>query len=94
MSRDLLGNITPLVHQTVACAQEAGFYGASGFGGGFGGSVFALAPKDTVEGLMTKWQESIMSSLLAYKRESKLDHEPQIFEVRPVSGFCRMFSGS
>ena len=85
------GNITPVVDVLQKCAVLAGAYGATGFGGGFGGSLFALVSKDGADDFIRDWKERSDLCLERIGRETGTAHTPEFFEVSPVGGACEMF---
>lgn len=54
----LLGNQVPETDALVDTALGAGALAASAFGAGFGGSVWALAPRDESAGVLARWREA------------------------------------
>lgn len=92
MSWANLGNIAPLVDAVQKCALAAGALGASGFGGGFGGSLFALVQRSRMGEFLQDWQDRARPHIESYRRrESRQDYEPAFFPVRPASGACELF---
>ena len=55
-SKKYLWNIVPEVDYLQRTACRLGAAGASGFGAGFGGSIFAVTPSDRAEELMLEWR--------------------------------------
>jgi len=67
----------------VSLAREMGAVGASSFGAGWGGSVYALVPTDDAEDFASQW-------LQAYRdREQKAEHSSTIV-TRPGTGACQL----
>jgi galactokinase len=56
-SKKYLWNIVPEIDFLQKSACRLGAAGASGFGAGFGGSIFAVTTADRAEGLMARWRE-------------------------------------
>lgn len=79
----LLGN---QIHETCALARlayEHGAFAASGFGAGFGGSVWALAPTDHAEGFAARWRQ-------AYVEACKPTGNVESFTCRPSDPVVEM----
>jgi galactokinase len=55
-SKRYLWNIVPEIDYLQKSARRLGAAGASGFGAGFGGSIFAVATADHAEELMVQWR--------------------------------------
>lgn len=55
-SRTMLGNIIPEVDFLQQSARRLGAIAASGFGAGFGGSVYAIVHADETEGFREEWE--------------------------------------
>jgi galactokinase len=53
-----LGNQVPETNALVATARKAGALAASAFGAGFGGSAWALAPRDEATAIRDRWRVS------------------------------------
>ena len=78
-----LRNQVPQTRLMVSLAREMGAIGASSFGAGWGGSVYALVPTDDAEDFASQW-------LQAYRdREQEAEHASTIV-TRPGSGACRL----
>ncbi len=67
----LLGNQTPETIALVASARALGAIAASAFGGGFGGSVWALVEKDRAEDFRAAWQDDYRRSFPGTARSSE-----------------------
>lgn len=57
-SRRWLRNIAPQVHFLQRMALRLGAWGASGFGAGFGGSVYAVVERQKAEEFLQRWSEA------------------------------------
>ena len=78
-----LRNQVPQTRLMVSLAREMGAVGASSFGAGWGGSVYALVPTDDAEDFASQW-------LQAYRdREQEAEHSSTIV-TRPGTGACRL----
>ncbi|MGP1482433.1 galactokinase family protein [Actinomyces naeslundii] len=78
-----LRNQVPQTRLMVSLAREMGAVGASSFGAGWGGSVYALVPTDDAEDFASQW-------LQAYRdREQKAEHSSTIV-TRPGTGAYRL----
>ncbi|MBS3762522.1 MAG: hypothetical protein KGZ25_04360 [Planctomycetes bacterium] len=87
-----LENISPLVDTLQKCAVVSGAYGASGFGGGFGGSLFSLVGSEESGEFMQEWRERGRPHLEKFQEtRPDLRYSPTFFQVRPSSGACRLF---
>jgi galactokinase len=64
----LLGNQTPETRALARMARELGAFGASSFGAGFGGSVWALAPADEAAAFATRWLSTYRAAFPALTR--------------------------
>ena len=77
-----LRNQVPQTRLMVSLAREMGAVGASSFGAGWGGSVYALVPTDDAEDFASQW-------LQAYRdREQEAEHASTIV-TRPGTGAYR-----
>ena len=77
-----LRNQVPQPRLMVSLAREMGAVGASSFGAGWGGSVYALVPTDDAEDFASQW-------LQAYRdREQEAEHSSTIV-TRPGTGAYR-----
>ena len=77
-----LRNQVPQTRLMVSLAREMGVVGASSFGAGWGGSVYALVPTDDAEDFASQW-------LQAYRdREQEAEHASTIV-TRPGTGAYR-----
>jgi galactokinase len=79
-SRRYLGNIVPPVDFLQRSARRLGAVGASGFGAGFGGAVFAVVPESKTSGLVEGWEREYRA---AYPEKAA---EARFFEVAPSDG--------
>jgi galactokinase len=87
-----LGNITPLIDAVQKCALSSGALGATGFGGGFGGSLFALTEREEMTDFLQDWEARSRSHIDAYRQAaSRQDYSPAFFPVQPASGACQLF---
>ena len=78
LSRTYLRNIVPEVDALQKTARELGAVAASGFGAGFGGSVYAFVRRGMEEEFIKRWWE-------AYQMEYQgLAEESQFFVTQPV----------
>lgn len=59
-AEELLGNQVPETSTLAGCARDLGARAASGFGAGFGGSVWALIPKPEASGFLEKWRDAYL----------------------------------
>lgn len=57
-SQRYLDNIAPEIQFLQSSAIALGAYGASGFGGGFGGSLYAVVQQERAKEFMRKWEAS------------------------------------
>jgi galactokinase len=76
---DLLDNQTPETRMLVRLARECGAFASSGFGAGFGGSVWALAPSDEAPAFASRWLD-------AYRAEFAAMSRAEVFVTRPGPG--------
>jgi galactokinase len=79
-SRRHLGNIVPPVDFLQRAAVRLGAAGASGFGAGFGGAVFAVVPESEAPGFTAGWEQGYRDT---YPKESE---EARFFTVVPADG--------
>jgi galactokinase len=86
-SRRYLGNIVPPVDFLQRAAGPVGALGASGFGAGFGGAVFAVVPESKVPGFTANWEREYHD---AYPKEAA---EARFFTVAPADGM-RFWDGA
>jgi galactokinase len=61
-AEDLLGNQIPETCALARLAYEHGAFAASGFGAGFGGSVWALAPTTDAEAFASRWRRAYVDT--------------------------------
>ena len=78
-----LCNQVPQTRLMVSLAREMGVVGASSFGAGWGGSVYALVPADDAQDFASQWLQSYRD------REQKAERAAAIV-TRPGSGACRL----
>jgi galactokinase len=78
--RDDFENSVPAVDHTVAAALAGGALGARMTGGGFGGAVVALVPRDAVDRVRAAVTEAAAAEAL---------EEPDVLDVRPSRGAGR-----
>lgn len=58
MAADWLHNQVPETEALVQCALDLGALGASSFGAGFGGAVWALVPSESADVFASRWREA------------------------------------
>jgi galactokinase len=63
----------------VRLARDCGAFASSGFGAGFGGSVWALAPADEAPAFASRWLD-------AYRAEFPAMSRAEVFVTRPGPG--------
>jgi galactokinase len=63
----------------VRLARDCGAFASSGFGAGFGGSVWALAPSDEAPAFASRWLD-------AYRAEFAAMSRAEVFVTRPGPG--------
>ena len=78
-----LCNQVPQTRLMVSLAREAGAIGASSFGAGWGGSVYALVRADEAEGFAAQW-------LRAYRDREQDAEQAAVIVTRPGPGACRL----
>ena len=78
-----LCNQVPQTRLMVSLAREAGAIGASSFGAGWGGSVYALVRADEAEGFAAHW-------LRAYRDREQGAEQAAVIVTRPGPGACRL----
>jgi galactokinase len=86
-SRRHLRNIVPPVDFLQRTAGRLGALGASGFGAGFGGAVFAVVPESRVSEFLARWEEEYRA---AWPGQSA---EAGFYAVTPADGM-RSWNGS
>jgi len=69
-SKKYLWNIVPEIDCLQKAACRLGASGASGFGAGFGGSIFAVTTADRAEDLLSRWRRSYQARYPARAGES------------------------
>lgn len=78
-----LGNQVPQTRLMVSLACQAGAIGASSFGAGWGGSVYALVRADDAEAFAAQW-------LGAYRDREPGAEQAAVIVTRPGPGACRL----
>jgi len=78
-----LRNQVPQTRLMVSLAREAGAIGASSFGAGWGGSVYALVPADDAEDFASQW-------LGAYRERAQDAGQAATIVTRPGPGACQV----
>ena len=78
-----LRNQVPQTRLMVSLAREMGVVGASSFGAGWGGSVYALVPTDDAEDFASQW-------LQAYRDREQAAERASTIVTRPGPGACRL----
>ena len=78
-----LRNQVPQTRLMVSLARQAGAIGASSFGAGWGGSVYALVPTDDAEDFASQW-------LQAYRDREQEAELSSTIVTRPGPGACRL----
>ena len=78
-----LRNQVPQTRLMVSLAREAGAIGASSFGAGWGGSVYALIPADDAEDFATQW-------LQTYRDRAPEAERAATIVTKPGPGACRL----
>ena len=78
-----LCNQVPQTRLMVSLAREAGAIGASSFGAGWGGSVYALVRADDAEAFAAQW-------LGAYRDREPGAEQAAVIVTRPGPGACRL----
>ena len=78
-----LCNQVPQTRLMVSLAREAGAIGASSFGAGWGGSVYALVRADDAEAFASQW-------LRAYRDREQGAERAAVIVTRPGPGACRL----
>ena len=78
-----LGNQVPQTRLMVSLARDMGAIGASSFGAGWGGSVYALVRADDAEAFASQW-------LGAYRDREQGAEQAAVIVTRPGPGACRL----
>ena len=78
-----LRNQVPQTRLMVSLARQTGAIGASSFGAGWGGSVYALVRADEAEGFAAQW-------LRAYRDREQGAEQAAVIVTRPGPGACRL----
>ena len=81
LSRDYLKNIAPPVDWLQKTALKIGAFGATGFGGGFGGSCYAVVEKGTERNFIKEWKRT-------YARKYPDLTRYACFDPYPACGGC------
>jgi galactokinase len=76
LSREYLKNIAPEVDRLQRLANELGALGATGFGGGFGGSCYALVDEAEAKPFIEKWRASYLKLYPRYRDQASFDVYP------------------
>jgi galactokinase len=76
LSRAYLGNIAGEIDWLHRSANELGAFGATGFGGGFGGSCHALVPHSSSSDFIIKWREAYLGKYSGYDETAQFDLYP------------------
>ena len=71
MAAELLGNQVPETVDLARIAREAGALGASSFGAGFGGAVWALIARDDSKRFLSHWRTSYLESYPQHAGKSR-----------------------
>jgi len=62
MASEWLHNQIPETNALAKLAVQLGAYGANGFGAGFGGAVWALVEKQSVQQFMADWEAAYLGA--------------------------------
>jgi galactokinase len=76
LSRKYLKNIASEVDYLQQSANELGALGATGFGGGFGGSCYAVIQESRVENFIVQWSENYHERFPRYRGLTQFDLYP------------------
>jgi len=76
LSREYLKNIADEVDCLQGIANEIGALGATGFGGGFGGSCYAIVQESKVDVFKEKWSEKYHEKYTQYQGMTQFDAYP------------------
>ena len=76
LSRTCLKNIADEVHFLQQLANELGALGATGFGGGFGGSCYALVKEDQADDFVAAWRDAYREQYTGYADLTQFDIYP------------------
>ena len=76
LSREYLKNIADEVDCLQGIANEIGALGATGFGGGFGGSCYAIVQESQVKDFKEKWYEKYQAKYPQYQGLTQFDAYP------------------
>jgi galactokinase len=76
LSRDYLGNIADEIDWLHQSANQLGAFGATGFGGGFGGCCHALVPSAMSADFLSSWREAYLSKYSRYGETAQFDSYP------------------
>jgi galactokinase len=78
----LLRNQTPETIFLHRSARELGAFGASAFGAGFGGSVYAIVEKDGSDEFLNKWRNKYQARF-SHRRSEFFTTEPSVLDMTP-----------
>lgn len=87
-SKKYLWNIVPEIDFLQRSARELGAIASSGFGAGFGGSVYALIPKDSASDFLEAWKQDYL------QKHPQSATEGQFLMTTPASCAQEMFVNS
>ena len=76
LSRDYLKNIVPEIEFLQKTACSIGAFGASGFGGGFGGCCYALIEQKQLSQFLMEWKNVYSRKYPERQKEAKFDLYP------------------
>ena len=76
LSREYLKNIAPEVDRLQHLALELGALGATGFGGGFGGSCYALVDEAETKPFIEEWRTAYLKLYPRYRDQASFDAYP------------------
>ena len=76
LSREHLKNIAPEVDRLQRLAIELGALGATGFGGGFGGSCYALVDEADTRPFIREWRAAYLRIFPQYRDQASFDAYP------------------
>ncbi|HIE52032.1 MAG TPA: galactokinase [Armatimonadetes bacterium] len=85
LSRECLGNIVPEIDFLQRKAREWGALAASGFGAGFGGSLYAIVEQSQAEEFCERWQQAYQEQFPAARTQA------YFFSTRPAGSACELF---
>lgn len=76
LSKKYLKNIAAEVDYLQQSANELGAFGATGFGGGFGGSCYAVIQESRAENFIGQWREKYHEHYPQYRDQTQFDVYP------------------